>query len=429
MGSMNTFSWIFLTALIAGTMLQLWLAGRQARHVLAHRDEVPAPFRGVITPEDHRRAADYTVARVRLERWQLLWDALIVYGWTLGGGLQLLTDAWSRIDLAEPWHGAVLVLLMLAVSDLLELPLQLRRIFGIEQRFGFNRLTPWGFVRDKLLTGLLMIVLGLPLLGALLWLMQAAGNWWWLWAWLLWMGFSLFISWAWPVLIAPLFNRFEPLPEGPLRQRLEALLARCGFTSKGLFVMDGSRRSSHGNAYFTGLGKAKRIVFFDTLLDGLSDEQVEAVLAHELGHYKLRHIQKMLLMQGLLSLGALALLGWLTEQPWFYAGLGVSEATPATALALFLLALPVFSVFFSPLLSLLSRRHEFEADAFAAQQTSAQALIDGLLQMYRDNASTLTPDPLYAMFHYSHPPASERIAHLASHGASDHESESVVAAT
>ena len=410
--AMHVFTWIFLAALFSGTLLQLWLTARQARHVAAHRDQVPEPFREAIPLEDHRRAAAYTLARLALERWQLLWDGLILLGWTLGGGLEALARLWDRVALPEPWHGAALVLLVVILSDLLELPLQLRRIFGIEQRFGFNRLTPLGFLRDKLLGGLLLLAIGLPLAAAMLWLMREAGDRWWLWAWLLWVAFSLFVSWAWPVLIAPLFNRFEPLPDGPLKQRLEALLRRTGFTSKGLYVMDGSRRSAHGNAYFTGLGRAKRIVFFDTLLEQLDDEQLEAVLAHELGHFRLHHIRRMLWLQAALSLGALALLGWLSAQPWFYQALGVSRPSPAMALILFLLVSPVFGVFFSPLLAQLSRRHEFEADAFAARHSSARALIAGLLRLYRDNASTLTPDPLYSAFHYSHPPASERIAHL-----------------
>jgi STE24 endopeptidase len=300
------------------------------------------------------------------------------------------------------------------IDMLIDLPLELRSTFGVESRFGFNRNTPGRFARDKLLGLGLAVLLGLPLLLAILWLMDSAGSYWWAWAWLVWMGFTLFVTWAFPTWIAPLFNRFEPLDEGSLRSRLENLLARCGFKSNGMYVMDGSRRSAHGNAYFTGFGRNKRIVFFDTLLDGLEEEQVEAVLAHELGHFKRKHILKMLLVSAAFSLAGLALLGWLAQQPWFYAGLGVARQSDALALVLFVLAMPVFTVFLAPLMAAFSRKHEFEADAFAAEQTHAQALIDGLVNMYRDNASTLTPDPLYSAFHDSHPPAPVRIAHLSS---------------
>jgi STE24 endopeptidase len=298
------------------------------------------------------------------------------------------------------------------------MPLQIWSTFGVERRFGFNRSTPFRFAKDKLLGVVLLLLFGTPLLAAVIWLMQQAGASWWLWAWVVWMGFALLASWVFPTWIAPLFNRFEPLAEGPLKQRLEGLLARCGFHSNGMYVMDGSSRSSHGNAYFTGFGRNKRIVFYDTLLDGMEDAQVEAVLAHELGHFKRHHVIKMLLINAVLSLCGLALLAWLAEQAWFYRDLGVTQQDPASALALFILVLPVFAVWISPLLSMLSRRHEFEADAFAAQQASAQALIDGLLGLYRDNASSLTPDRLYSAFHHSHPPAAERIRHL-SHLISD----------
>jgi STE24 endopeptidase len=291
--------------------------------------------------------------------------------------------------------------------------LSIWRTFGIEARFGFNRTTPGQFVRDLVLGALVMAALGLPLAAAILWLMTAAGELWWLVGWLVWLGFTVFVTWAYPTWIAPLFNRFEALDKPALRARLEALLERCGFRSDGMFVMDGSRRSGHGNAYFTGFGRNKRIVFFDTLLDGLTDPEVEAVLAHELGHFKRRHVAKRLLLSAALALGALALLGWLASRPWFYAGLGVPREAPALALALFLLVAPTFAVFLTPLAAALSRRHEFEADDFAAREVGAGALISGLVKLYRDNASTLTPDPWYSGFHHSHPPASARIAHLA----------------
>ncbi len=411
-GWMNTFTLIFLLALASGSLLQLWLAARQARSVNRHRDQVPEAFASHITPEAHRKAADYTLARLPIERWNLILSAIMVLIWTLGGGLDWLARLAQDLPLPDLWRNLALVLAVVVIDSLLDLPLDLWSTFGVEQRFGFNRTTPWRFARDKLLEFVLILLLGIPLLLSVIWLMQHAGHYWWLWVWVVWIGFTLLVSWIFPTWIAPLFNRFEPLPDGPLRQRLEQLLARCGFQSKGMYVMDGSSRSSHGNAYFTGFGRNKRIVFYDTLLEGMQDGQIEAVLAHELGHFKRHHVLKMLLLNALMSLLGLALLAWLAQQPWFFHDLGVTRQTPATTLALFILVLPVFSVFISPLLSMLSRKHEFEADAFAAQQASARDLINGLLAMYRDNASTLTPDPLYATFHHSHPAAAERISHL-----------------
>ena len=411
---METFTLVFLIALAAGTLLQLWLAGRQAAHVLANKHAVPDAFAGRISLEQHQTAASYTLARLGIERLRLVIGPLVLLIWTLGGMLSLLDAAWLSLQLSPLWQGTGLILSVLLIDMLIDLPLQIRSTFGVESRFGFNRSTPARFAKDKALELLLALLLGVPLLLAILWLMDSAGDYWWAWAWLVWMGFTLLISWAFPTWIAPLFNKFEPLADGELRARLEALLSRCGFRSNGMFVMDGSKRSAHGNAYFTGFGRNKRIVFFDTLLDGLKEEQVEAVLAHELGHFKRRHILKLLLTSAVLSLLGLALLGWLSQQTWFYSGLGVDRQSDALALMLFILMMPVFSVFFSPLMSAFSRRHEFEADDFAAEQTDAQALIDGLVAMYRDNASTLTPDPLYSAFHHSHPPAPVRIAHLSS---------------
>ena len=415
---MNIFTSVFVIALASGTLLQLWLALRQAQEVTRHRDLVPAAFAERISLDAHRKAADYTLARLVIERWRLVLSALILLAWTLGGGLDWLARATTDLPIDALWSGTLLVLAVILIDSLLDLPLQIWSTFGVEERFGFNRSTPLRFARDKLLEVFLILLLGIPLLLAVIWLMQHSGGNWWLWVWGVWIGFTLLISWIFPTWIAPLFNRFEPLRDGPLKQRLEQLLARCGFQSKGMYEMDGSSRSSHGNAYFTGFGRNKRIVFYDTLLDGMQDEQVEAVLAHELGHFKRHHVLKMLILNGALSLLGLALLAWLAAQTWFFQGLGVQVQTPATALALFILVLPVFGVFISPLLSMLSRRHEFEADAFAARQASAQALIDGLLGMYRDNASTLTPDRWYSAFHHSHPPAAERIAHLSQYGSS-----------
>jgi STE24 endopeptidase len=411
---MNAFTYLFAAALAAGLGMQLWLAARQAAHIRSHADRVPPAFADRITLEDHQKAARYSLARLGAQRWDLLVGTLVLLAWTLGGGLNRL-DAWiAGWSLGPLWAGAALVTGTVLISALIDLPLSVWRTFGIEARFGFNRTTPGGFVRDRLLAAALTLILGVPLVLAVLWLMAQAGNLWWLWAWLLWMGFTLFVTWAYPVLIAPLFNRFEPLKDSDLRERLEALLTRCGFRSNGMFVMDGSRRSAHGNAYFTGFGANKRIVFFDTLLEGLDANEVEAVLAHELGHFKRHHITKGLLLSAVMALGGLALLGWLAGQAWFFSGLGVDGEGHALALVLFMLTLPTFTLFISPLMSRLSRHHEFEADSFAAEQTNPRHLISGLVKMYRDNASTLTPDPLYSAFYHSHPPAPVRIAHLSS---------------
>lgn len=409
---MTVFTTIFLAALLAGLTLQFWLVHRQANHIASNRDAVPPAFADSIALADHQKAADYSQARLRVERVDLIVGALLVLAWTLGGGLDWLVAFIAGVGLDPLWAGVTLLIGVVAISALIDLPIAVWRTFVIEQRFGFNRTTPLGFAKDRLLGLLLMSLLGIPLLAAILSLMTHAGSYWWLWAWLLWMAFSLFITWAYPIWIAPIFNKFEPLQDRPLRTRLEGLLTRCGFRSNGMYVMDGSKRSAHGNAYFTGFGNNKRIVFFDTLLKGLETDEIEAVLAHELGHFKRRHIVKMLALSSLMSLLALALLGWLSQQSWFYAGLGVTQASPAAALTLFMLVLPIFSVFFSPIMARLSRRHEFEADEFAAEQTDARHLISGLVKMYRDNASTLTPDPLYSAFHHSHPPAPIRVAHL-----------------
>jgi STE24 endopeptidase len=411
---MNAFTVVFVAAIGVGLALQLWLVSRQAAHIIAHRNAVPPDFAGSISVEQHQKAASYSLARLALERWNLVLGMVVLLGWTLGGGLAWLDTAIARM-IADPlWSGVLLVIAAVTIGGLIELPLSIWRTFRIEERFGFNRTTPIGFIKDRLLGGLLALMLGLPLVAVILWLMGSTGPYWWLWAWLVWMGFSLFVTWAYPIWIAPLFNRFKPLGDESLRARLEALLQRCGFHSNGMFVMDGSRRSAHGNAYFTGFGSNKRIVFFDTLLQGLDADEVEAVLAHELGHFKRRHVAKRLALSSMMAMLGLGLLGWLSQQDWFYSGLGVGRATPALALLLFMFALPVFTLFVTPLTARLSRRHEFEADDFAAEQTDPRHLINGLVKMYRDNASTLTPDPLYSAFYHSHPPAPLRIAHLSS---------------
>jgi len=411
---MNLFTWIFLALLAGGILLEYWLLWRQANAVGRHRDQVPEAFAQSISLEQHQKAADYTLARIQVERATILFNALLLMGWTLGGGLDWLYGQWRETGWPAIWQGTGLLISILGISTLLELPISIWRTFGIEERFGFNRSSIRQFVADHLLQLGLMLVISIPLVASILWLMGKAGKLWWLEAWLVWMLFTLTITWAYPRVIAPLFNKFTPLKDPSLRNRLEALLQRCGFHSRGMFVMDGSRRSAHGNAYFSGFGKNKRIVFFDTLLEGLTADEIEAVLAHELGHFKHRHILKGMLTMAMISLLGLALLGWLRQQPWFFNGLGVSAQNDAMALSLFLLVIPVFTIFFTPLFSALSRRHEFEADDYAASQASARALISGLVKIYRDNASTLTPDPLYSAFHHSHPPAAVRVAHLSS---------------
>jgi STE24 endopeptidase len=409
---MSTFSYFFLAALAIGTILQLWLTYRQSRHVSQHQHQVPIAFDGHISLAEHRKAASYTLAKLVLERWEIVLGVALLLLWTYGGWLQALNLIWASLTSSSLWQGTGLIVSILIISSLISLPMAIWTTFGVETRFGFNKSSPAQFAKDQGLELVLSIAIGLPLIMLILSLMESAGPGWWLWAWVGWMGFTLFFTWAFPTWIAPLFNKFTPLAEGDLRTRLETLLTHCGFTSDGIFVMDGSKRSAHGNAYFTGFGKNKRIVFFDTLLEGLQDEHVEAVLAHELGHFKRKHIQKRLITMAVFSLAGLALLGWLADQTWFYTSLGVTEPSPALALILFMLMMPVFTVFFSPLMSLSSRKHEFEADDFAAEQTNPQALIAGLVAMYRDNASSLTPDPWYSAFHDSHPPAPVRIAHL-----------------
>lgn len=414
---MNGFSLVFLLVLAIGAATHWWLGSRQAKHVRANAATVPQPFAASIALDDHRRAAEYTLARLQIERFELGLSTLMILVWTLGGGLALMHQLWSSTDWSVLWQGVALLLSVFVVSSALELPLSLWQTFGVEARFGFNRTTPRQFVRDRLVQTGLALAIGMPLLAALLWLMAQAGDYWWLYAWALWMAFSLTLTWVYPMLIAPLFNRFEPLDDDVLKTRLEALLERCGFASNGMFVMDGSKRSNHGNAYFTGFGRNKRIVFFDTLLKGLDGSEIEAVLAHELGHFKRKHIVKHLLVSAALALAGLALLGWLSQQAWFYAGLGVDQQSPALALALFLLVTPSFAIWLTPVAAAFSRRHEFEADDFAAELVSAQHLISGLVKMYRDNASTLTPDPVYSAFYHSHPPAPVRIRHLAARAA------------
>ena len=409
----NSFSMVFVALLLLGLIVKASLMRRQIAHVQAYRASVPPAFAESISLSSHQRAADYTVARMRLSMSEIVFSTLFVLLLTLGGGLQAIHDAWTALFApGSIAHGIALLASLSALGWLFDLPFVLVRTFVIEKRFGFNRLTPALFATDTAREIALAVVVGLPLLGVLLWLTTAMGSLWWLWVWAFWLAFNLLVMLIWPTFIAPLFNRFTPLADEALKARVEGLLTRCGFQSKGLFVMDGSRRSAHGNAYFTGFGASKRIVFFDTLLDKLNADEVEAVLAHELGHFRHRHIFKRLAILAPASLGLLALLGWLIEQTWFFVGLGSTASDTATALALFFLALPAFSFPLAPVFSYWSRVHEFEADAYAAQQTQAADLAAALVKLYRDNASTLTPDPLYSRFFDSHPPAALRIARL-----------------
>ena len=408
-------SWLtplFALAVLSGLALELWLSGRQMAAVARHRGAVPAPFAAAISEAEHAKAADYTLAKARFGRLGLILDAAVALALTLGGGLAALDALWHRSHLAEPWLGLAVIGSVVLLIRLVTMPLSLYRTFVLEARFGFNRTTPALYLSDLGKSLALAGVLGGPLVLATLVLMQRAGRGWWLWAWGLWLAVMFLMTWAWPAFIAPLFNRFSPLQDQTLRQRIEALLARCGFASKGVFVVDSSRRSSHGNAYFTGIGRHKRIVFFDTLLETLGHGEVEGVLAHELGHFKLKHVRKRLLVSMTTVFVGLAVLGWLVPRPDFYTSLGVPTPSIHAALLLFVLVVPAFTFFITPLSSLWSRRHEFEADEFASHHASADELASALVKLHRDNASTLTPDPWYVAFYYSHPPPLERITRL-----------------
>ncbi len=409
---MNTFTLIFLIALAASTAVQLWLSRRQINHVLKHRGQVPEAFKSTVTLEAHQKAADYTIAKERLGHIDTAIGVIVLLMMTLGGGINRAFGLWNAFGLSPLAAGLGAIASIFLILHLVELPTTIYQTFVIEERFGFNRSTAMQFIKDQALQLALMIVIGLPLLALILWIMESLGTSWWLWAWAIIMIFSLLMSWLFPTLIAPLFNKFTPLEDGSLKERINRLLERCGFHSKGIFIMDGSRRSGHGNAYFTGMGNNKRIVFFDTLVESLEEDELEAVLAHELGHFKCKHVIKMLAASSIMTLISFAILGWIIEQPWFYSGLGVEQASKAAALLLFMLVSPVFTVFLQPISSYFQRKFEFEADAFAAQYAQASKLISGLVKLYRENASTLTPDDLYSAFHYSHPPAAIRIAHL-----------------
>jgi STE24 endopeptidase len=417
MPASETLTLAFATFLVAGLAMKFWLATRQIRHVAGHRDAVPAMCQQTLSLAAHQKAAGYTIVKTRFGLLELAFGAAVLLGWTLLGGLDALNLS------LRGWLGAGLIqqLALVAgfalISGAVELPFTLYQTFVIEERFGFNKMSLKLWTIDLAKSMVLGAAIGLPIAALILWLMGAAGSFWWLWAWGVWMGFNLLLLLVYPTFIAPLFNKFKPLEDESIKARVTALMKRCGFAAKGLFVMDGSKRSAHANAYFTGFGAAKRVVFYDTLLAKLSPGEVDAVLAHELGHFKHKHILKRIAGLFALSLAGFALLGWLSHQAWFYFGLGVrpnlNGPNDALALLLFLLAVPVFTFFISPLMALLSRKHEFEADAYAVQQTSGQDLSTALLKLYEDNAATLTPDPVYVKFYYSHPPATERLARMA----------------
>jgi len=410
------FTAVFCALLGLGLLTRTVLASRQIRHVARHRHQVPAPFDATIPLEAHRKAADYTIAKTRFGLLTTAFEAAVLVAWTLLGGLDLLNQALLAAMGPGLWQQLALIGAFALIGGLLGLPLSWYATFRLEAQFGFNKMGLGLWIADGLKGLLVGVLVGGPVVALVLWLMGAAGPTWWLWAWGVWMAFNLLALVLYPTLIAPLFNKFEPLTDAAVKDRVNALMARCGFSAQGLFVMDGSKRSAHANAYFTGFGAAKRVVFFDTLLQQLNPDEIDAVLAHELGHYQRRHIHKRIALLFALSLAGFAALGWAASQVWFYNGLGVEPSmqapNDALALILFLLVVPLFSYFLSPLMAQLSRRHEFEADAFAMEKTRGSDLASALLKLYQDNASTLTPDPVYARFYYSHPPASERLARL-----------------
>ena len=413
MASFHPFTLLFLVALATTTTLQLWLAKRHMRNVSAHRNHVPDEFSGSIPLSAHEKAADYTIAKTRLGVLEILAGTVVLLAFTLGGGLEALSLAWtSAFEMGGYGHGIALVLSVAAISSVVDLPFSLYRTFVIEVRFGFNRMTLALYLADLAKQLLLGLTIGVPLLAGALWLMTKMGTYWWLWVWAAWVVFSLLMMVIGPTLILPLFNKFSPLEDASLRERIEALLAKCGFRAQGLYVMDSSKRSSHGNAFFTGFGAARRIVLFDTLIERLTPPEIEAVLAHELGHFSHRHVLKRMVLMFAASLIFFALLGHLITQDWFFTALNVHSQSTAMALILFSMVVPAFTFALHPLTSLYSRRHEYEADAYAAQHASARDLVQALVSLYQDNAATLTPDPLHSAFYDSHPPAALRIVRL-----------------
>ena len=416
MNSTLTLTYLLVGALLTNVLLKLWLNARQVRHVAQHRGEVPKAFASQISLSDHQKAADYTLAKAKIAQIGILIDAAVLLGWTLLGGLSALNALVLAFMEPGLWQQVVLVLAFTLVGGLIDLPMSLYQTFVLEQKFGFNKMT-WKLWLSDAIKGLLLgLLLGVPLIAMVLWLMQAGGAYWWLWTWCALVFWQLFLMAIAPNVIMPLFNKFTPLEDEVLKSRVNALMQRAGFTAKGFFVMDGSKRSAHSNAFFTGFGASKRVVFFDTLLKQLSPSEMEAVLAHELGHFKHRHIFKMMATSFVMTLIGLALLGYVSQQIWFYAGLGVTPnlmgGNEAVALLLFMLVVPVFTFLLAPISSWRSRVQEYEADAYAVSQAPVADLSSALLKLYQDNAATLTPDPLYVKFYYSHPPASLRLARM-----------------
>jgi len=409
---MTAWTWTVLAFATLATLTGIYLAVRQRAFVLSHRHAIPQRFAGKVSQTAHEKAADYTCAKLRLGNIEQIWGLILLLLWTIGGGLGLLDEWIQTLQWSNTWNGVAFLISFFLISHFIDLPTDIYRTFVIEARFGFNKMTAGLYISDMIKQLGLMLLIGAALAWVILSLMGSAGDLWWLYAWLVWTGFSLLMIWAYPTFISPLFNKFEPLQAGEMKDRIEALLDRCGFSSNGLFIMDGSRRSSHGNAYFTGLGNAKRIVFFDTLINQLQPLETEAVLAHELGHFRHGHVKKRLLSMTVMSLIGFAILGWLTGQTWFYAGLGVTQNSNHAALVLFMLIAPAFTFGLSPIMSYFSRQHEFEADTYAVRNSSGEALAAALVKMYEDNASTLTPDPAYSAWHDSHPPAPVRIDHI-----------------
>ena len=411
-----TFTLTLLSLLITASIIRIWLGRRHINHVQQHRSQVPTAFNASISLDAHQKAADYTMDKTKLAMTEASTQVLLLIVLTLGGGLQIIDDSWRQIlPSQEIIRGALVICSALLLSSLIELPFDYYKNFVVDAKFGFNKMTISMFFKDLVKHSLVGVALGAPILFAALWLMQSAGNYWWFYLWVVWALFNLIMLAVYPTFIAPLFNQFSPLKDDALKTRIENLLTKCGFKSQGLFVMDGSSRSSHGNAYFTGFGASKRVVFFDTLLERLNADEIEAVLAHELGHFKHHHVIKRIIMMFVVSFLGLALLGWLINQPWFFLGLGVTQTSNYMALILFLLVAPVFLFFLRPLMASYSRKNEFEADSYAANHASAKDLVKALAKLYRDNASTLTPDPLHSAFYDSHPPASIRISKLAAY--------------
>ena len=411
---MNSFTIVFLIALTLSFSIQFWLAKRHAGYVAKHRDAVPEAFKNTVSLEAHQKAADYTLEKSKLGDIDSVIGVILLLVLTLGGGINWAFEFWASIINSPLMAGLAAVASVFLVITAAEIPTGVYQTFVIEEKFGFNKSTPQRFIKDQLLQLALVTAIGMPLLALILRIMDSIGALWWLWAWVILISFSLLMSWLFPTLIAPLFNKFTPMEEGSLKERIQGLLARCGFNSNGIFIMDGSKRSGHGNAYFTGLGSNKRIVFFDTLVSSLDDEELEAILAHELGHFKCKHTIKMLIATAIMSLISFAILGWLIDQQWFYNGLGVVQSSHAAALLLFMLVSSSFTFFMQPISAYFQRKFEFEADNFASEHAKAEKLISALVKLFEENASTLTPDPLYSAFHYSHPPAAIRIANLES---------------